>query len=380
MSFDLILKGGHVVDPSQNLDAVADVAFAGGKVAAIGPNLSGGKATRDVAGKIVTPGLIDIHTHVYWGGTSLGIDPVALALQSAVTTVIDAGSAGAGNFPGFRKHIIEPSPIRILAYINISFPGIFAFSKPVMVGESTDLRLLDPNECVRICREHKDLVVGVKVRVGGVASGPTGATPLYLAVDAADELGIPMMAHLDRLPPARHEVLPHLRKGDILTHCYRPFPNAPIQGDGRVRAEVLEARARGVYFDIGHGGGSFAFNTAREALAHGFPPDIISSDAHVLSIDGPAYDLLVTMSKMLCLGMSLNDVVRCCTATPAKALRHEELGTLKVGAIGDASVLELAKGQFDYTDVVGETIKGDQRLFPAGMVIAGGWRDTTAKK
>jgi dihydroorotase len=377
VSFDLILKGGRVVDPSQNLDAVSDVAFAGGKVAAIGPNLSGAKATRDVAGKIVTPGLIDIHTHVYWGGTSLGIDPVALALQSAVTTVIDAGSAGAGNFPGFRKHIIEPSPIRILAYINISFPGIFAFSKPVMVGESTDLRLLDPNECVRICREHSDLVVGVKVRVGGVASGPTGATPLYLAIDAADELGIPMMAHLDRLPPARHEVLPHLRKGDILTHCYRPFPNAPIQGDGRVRAEVLEARARGVYFDIGHGGGSFAFHTAREALAHGFPPDIISSDAHILSIDGPAYDLLVTMSKMLCLGMSLNDVVRCSSTTPAKALRREELGTLKVGAIGDASVLDLVKGEFDYVDVVGETVKGDQRLFPAGIVIAGLWRDTT---
>lgn len=376
MSFDLILKGGRVVDPSQNMDAIADVAFAGGKVAAIGPGLGAANAVRDVKGKIVTPGLIDLHTHVYWGGTSLGVDPVSLALQSAVTTVIDAGSAGAGNFLGFRKHIIEPSPIRILAYINISFPGIFAFSKPVMVGESTDLRLLDPAECVRICREHQDLVVGVKVRVGGTASGPTGATPLYMAIDAADELGIPMMAHLDKLPPARHEVLPHLRKGDVLTHCFRPFPNAPVQGDGRVRAEVLEARARGVLFDIGHGGGSFAFRTAREALAHGFPPDMISSDAHTLSIDGPAYDLLVTMSKMLCLGMNLMDVVRCSSTMPAKAIRHEELGTLKVGSVGDASVLDLVGGEFDYVDVVGETIRGDQRLFPAGMVIAGAWRDT----
>jgi len=376
VSFDLILKGGRVVDPSQQLDAVRDVAFAGGKVAAIGESLSGAKATRDVKGRIVTPGLIDIHTHVYWGGTSLGIDPVALALRSAVTTLIDAGSAGAGNFLGFRRHVIEPSPIRILAYVNISFPGIFAFSKPVMVGESNDIRLLDAGECVRIAREHQDLVVGVKVRVGGTASGPTGATPLYLALDAADELGMPMMAHLDRLPPARHEVLPFLRAGDVLTHCYRPFPNAPVKGDGRLRAEVLEARARGVLFDIGHGGGSFAFRTARAAMAHNFPPDIISSDAHSLSVDGPAFDQLVTMSKLLCLGMSLDDVVRASTETPARAIRRPELGTLEVGSVGDASVLDLVGGEFDYVDVVGETVKGDQRLFPAGMVIAGAWRDT----
>lgn len=378
MDFDLILKGGRVVDPGQNLDKTCDVAFAGGKVAAIGENLSGAKAVRDVRGRIVTPGLIDIHTHVYWGGTSLGIDPVALARRSAVTTVIDAGSAGAGNFHGFRRHIIEASPIRILAYLNISYPGIFAFSKPVMVGESTDVRLLDPNECVRVAQEHRDLVVGIKVRVGGTASGPAGATPLYIAIDAADMAGMPMMAHLDKLPPARHEVLPHLRRGDVLTHCYRPFPNAPVQGDGRVRPEVLEARARGVLFDIGHGGGSFAFRTAREALAHGFPPDIVSSDAHTLSVDGPAFDLLVTMSKMLCLGMSLNDVVRCCTSAPAGAMRRDELGTLKVGGIGDASVLDLVSGEFEYVDVVGETVAGDRRLFPAGMVVAGRWMETTS--
>ncbi len=378
MSFDLILKGGRVVDPSQNIDAVRDVAFADGKVAAIGEGLSGAKATRDVKGRIVAPGLIDIHTHVYWGGTSLGVDPVAVALRSAVTTLIDAGSAGAGNFPGFRRHIIEPSPIRILAYLNISFPGIFAFSKPVMVGESTDIRLLEPNECVRVARENRDLVVGVKVRVGGVASGPNGATPLYLALDAADELGMPVMAHLDRLPPTRHEVLPHLRAGDVLTHCFRPFPNAPVTGDGRMRAEVLEARARGVLFDIGHGGGSFAFRTARAALAHGFPPDIISSDVHTLSIDGPAFDQLVTMSKLLCLGMGLGDVVRASTETPARAIRRPELGTLKPGSVGDASVLDLVGGEFDYVDVVGEAVKGDKRLFPAGMVVGGKWMDAQA--
>lgn len=378
MAFDLILQGGRVIDPSQNLDQVTDVAFAGGKVAAIGDGLSGAKDVRAVKGRIVTPGLIDIHTHVYWGGTALGIDPVALARRSAVTTVIDAGSAGAGNFHGFRRHIIEASPVRILAYLNISYPGIFAFSKPVMVGESTDLRLLEPNECVRVARENRDLVVGIKVRVGGTASGPAGATPLYIALDAADQADMPLMAHLDKLPPARHEVLPHLRRGDVLTHCFRPFPNAPVQGDGRIRPEVLEARARGVLFDIGHGGGSFAFRTAREALAHGFPPDIISSDAHALSVDGPAFDLLVTMSKMLCLGMSLNDVVRCCTSAPARAMHRNELGTLRVGAAGDASVLDLASGSFAYVDVVDETITGDRRLLPAGMVVGGRWMDTAS--
>lgn len=377
MAFDLILKGGRVVDPSQNLDAVRDVAFAGGKVAAVGENLSGGK-TVDVKGRIVTPGLIDIHTHVYWGGTSLGVDPVMVAERSAVTTLIDAGSAGAGNMHGFRKHVIEPAPIRILAYLNISFPGIFAFSKPVMVGEGTDLRLLDANECVRVSREHSDLVVGVKVRVGGVASGENGATALYLALDAADMLGMPVMAHLDRMPPSRHEVLPYLRRGDVLTHCYRPFPNAPVHGDGKVRQEVWDARKRGVLFDIGHGAGSFAFRSAREALKNGFPPDIISSDVHTLSIGGPAFDLLVTMSKLLCLGMSLGDVVRACTETPAKAIRRPELGTLKAGGAGDASVLDLVSGKFDYIDVVEEKFVGDKRLKPVGMVVAGKWRGARA--
>jgi len=330
---------------------------------------------REVGGRIVTPGLIDIHTHVYWGGTSLGVDPVAFATRCAATTLIDAGSAGAANFHGFRRHVIEPSPIRILAYLNISYPGIFAFGKPVMVGECSDLRLLDAGECVRVAGEHRDLVVGVKVRVGGGASGGSGATPLYLALDAADELDLPVMAHLDRLPPARHEVLPRLRAGDVLTHCFRPFPNAPIHGDGRMRTEVLEARARGVLFDIGHGAGSFAFRSARAALAHGFPPDMISSDVHILSIDGPAFNLLVTMSKLLCLGMSLGDVIRCATEGPARGIRRPDLGTLKVGSAGDASVLDLVDGEFDYVDVVEETVKGKQRLFPVGMVVAGNWRD-----
>src|SRR5471032_3649424 len=167
---DLVLKGGRLVDPSLGIDKVTDIAFAGGKVAAIGDNLSA-TDTRDVKGKIVSPGLIDLHTHVYWGGTSLGVEAELLARTGGVTTSIDAGSAGPGNFHGSRRHVIEPCPVRILPFLNVSFPGIFAFSKTVMVGESADLRLLDPREAVRVARENKDLVLGIKVRVGKSASG-----------------------------------------------------------------------------------------------------------------------------------------------------------------------------------------------------------------
>ncbi len=377
MAYDLVLTGGRVLDPAQRLDTLADIAFAGNRVAAIGPDLArGARQSRDVTGKIVTPGLIDLHTHVYWGGTSLGVDPEMLARRSAVTTLVDAGSAGPGNFHGFRKHIIEPSPVRILPYINISFAGIFAFAKAVMVGENSDIRLVDPVECVRVARQHKDLIVGVKARVGGVASFGTGVAALDIALAAADELGVPVMAHLDRPPPSSREVLTRLRPGDILTHCFRPFPGGPVLGDGSLREEVLAARHRGVIFDIGHGGGSFGFRSARAALAAGFEPDVISSDAHELSIDGPAYDLLVTLSKMLCLGMTLEAVIKAATAAPAAALRRPELGTLVAGGIGDASVLSIENGRFDYVDVVGETFVGDQRLFPAGMVVGGRWIET----
>src|SRR6186997_2363586 len=199
---DLVLKGGRVVDPSQGLDKVTDIAFANGKVAAIGDNLSG-KDSRNVAGKIVSPGLIDLHTHVYWGGTSLGVEAELVARTGGVTTFIDAGSAGPGNFAGFRKHVIEPSPVRILAYLNISYPGIFAFSASVMVGECTDFALLDLRECVRVARENSDIVVGVKVRVGRGAGGRSGVAPLDMAIEAAEELGLPVMAHLDYPPPSR---------------------------------------------------------------------------------------------------------------------------------------------------------------------------------
>jgi dihydroorotase len=369
---DLVLKGGRVVDPSQGIDRVADVAFSGGKVAAIGDGLQG-KDARDVRGRIVTPGLIDLHTHVYWGGTSLGVAAEPLARSGAVTTFVDAGSAGPGNFHGFRAHVIEPSPVRILPYLNLSYPGIYAFSQQVMVGESADLRLLDARECARVAEENRDLVLGIKVRVGRGTSNELGNMPLEMALEVAEEIGMPIMAHLDNPPPSRKDVLKLLRPGDILTHCFRPFPNAPATADGLVREEVLEARARGVIFDIGHGGGSFGFKTTRAMLANGFLPDVISSDVHILSINGPAFDLLTTMSKFLVLGLDLPTVIRLATVNAASAIRKPELGTLKPGSVGDASILELRDGSFEYLDVIGEKVVGKQRLLAAGVVVGGKW-------
>ncbi|MBL8698337.1 MAG: amidohydrolase/deacetylase family metallohydrolase [Alphaproteobacteria bacterium] len=369
---DLVLKGGRVIDPAQSIDRVTDIAFTGGKVAAIGDGLAA-KETRDVRGKVVCPGLIDLHTHVYWGGTSLGVAAEPLARNGAVTTFVDAGSAGAGNFAGFRKHVIEVSPVRILPYLNLSFPGIFAFSKTVMVGESSDLRLLDMRECARIASENRDLILGIKVRVGKGTSDMTGNMPLEMAIEVAEEVGMPVMAHLDNAPPSRRDVLKLLRPGDILTHCFRPFPNAPATADGRVHEEVLEARARGIIFDIGHGGGSFGFKTTRAMLKNGFLPDVISSDIHVLSIEGPAFDLVTTMSKFLVLGVDLPTVIRLSTLNAAKAIGKPDLGTLRTGATGDAAVLEIKDGSFEYLDVIGERVVGNQRITAAGVVLAGRW-------
>jgi dihydroorotase len=373
--YDLLLKGGRVIDPSQGLDGTYDVAFEGRKVAAVnaGIDASAAQEVRDVSGKIISPGLIDLHTHVYWGGTSLGVDADTIARRSGTTTFVDAGSAGAGNLAGFRKHVIEPSDPRILAYLNISFPGIYAFSKTVMVGECEDLRLLDSRECLRVAKENLDIIVGLKARVGFRAGGNSGLAPLALAVEVADELGLPVMAHIDNPPPTRSEVLGILRPGDILTHCFRPFPNAPIHGDNTIRKEILEARERGIIFDIGHGYGGFSYRSGRAMLAEGIKPDVLSSDVHVICVDGPAHDVLAVMSKFMALGMTLTEVIAATTANPARALRRNDIGTLRVGAAGDATILVEAGGSFVHTDVLGEQIHTDTRLEHRGIVIGGRW-------
>jgi dihydroorotase len=375
MTYDLILRGGRVVDPLQKLDAVTDVAFSDGKVARIGAGLQAAASTdvRDISGRIVTPGLIDLHTHVYWGGTSLGIDAEDFCRSSGVTTAVDTGSAGPGNFAGFRKHVIERSAVRILAYLHVSFAGIYAFSPRVMVGESEEIRLMAPIDAAEVANANRDIIVGIKVRVGARASGRSGTVPLDIALQVADEVGLPLMAHIDEPPPSYEEVLARLRPGDILTHAFRPFPNSPATAQGTVKRAVIEARRRGVLFDIGHGKGSFAFKTARAMLANGFLPDTISSDVHALCIKGPAFDQVTTMSKFLCLGMPLTEVIAASTVNAAFALKRPELGSLKPGSVGDATILSVKEGRFDYVDVVGEHLTGDRRIVSEGVVLAGRW-------
>ena len=372
MDYDLILRGGRVVDPGTGRDEVADVALLGGKVAAVGPALPGsGRAERDVAGCVVMPGNIDFHAHVYWGGTSLGIDGDKLARRCGTTTWVDAGSAGPGNFPGFLRHVIEPSATRILAYLHVSHAGIFGFSHQVMVGESQDMRLMDTETCAAVARANPDVVRGIKVRIGMNTSGVNGIAPLYHALEAADRAGLPVMCHIDRPPPRYTDVLKELRPGDTLTHCFKPFPNAPCHADGRVRDACWEARQRGVVFDIAHGKGSFDFTVAEAMLAGGFLPDVISSDVHALCIDGPAFDAMETMSKFLHLGMELPDIVRAVTATPARVLDRPDLSDLSVGSTGDVTCMRIREGRFTLTDVSGNTRAARQRFALDCVAVAG---------
>lgn len=375
MAYDLILKGGHVIDPSQKLDGVADVAFAGGKVAAVGKDLKADAktVTRDVKGKIVSPGLIDLHTHVYDGGTSLGINAEDFCRLSGVTTAVDTGSAGPANFMGFRKHVIEKSEVRILAYLHVSFAGIYAFSNTIMVGESEEMRMLAPADCAEVAEKHRDVLVGIKIRVGRHASGTNGWNALKMALEVADHVGMPLMCHIDHPPPSYEDVIGLLRPGDVLTHAFRPFPNTPVNAQGKVKPEVIAARKRGVIFDIGHGKGSFAFKTARGMLANGFQPDVISSDVHTLCINGPAFDQVTTMSKFLCMGMPLYDVIAASTVNAASAMKRPELGSLKPGSVGDATILDIKDGKFNYVDVVGEVLEGKQKIDSVGVVIGGKW-------
>ncbi|KIC12618.1 dihydroorotase [Leisingera sp. ANG-M1] len=370
--YDLILRGGHVIDPGQGVDGKSEVAFADGKVAEVAASISGtAERTEDVSGCLITPGLIDLHTHVYWGGTSIGIAADDYARSSAVTTLVDTGSTGPGNFAGFQHHVINQAEARILVYLHISHAGIFAFSNRVMVGESEEMRLMDPLTALEVAKANPETIIGIKVRLGAWTSGIHGLAPLEFAMQVAEQAGLPLMVHIDDPPPSYDEVVSRLRPGDVLTHCFRPFPNTPLTGTGDVRPAVLEARRCGVIFDIGHGMSSFSVEVARQMLANGFWPDTISSDVHTLCIEGPAFDLLTTLSKFLSLGMPLPEVIRAATQNAAAAVQRPELGTLAPGTVGDASILRLQEGKFTFEDGDKETFEGTQKLTAAGTVLGG---------
>ena len=379
MQADLLLKGGRVIDPQSATDDILDITVAGSKIQEIGKNLESNNAqTFDCHGLIVTPGLIDLHTHVYWGGTAIGVDPDEHADKSACTTLVDAGTAGPGNLAGFVKHIIEPARVRILPFLNLSFAGIFAFSDRVMVGECLDLEMLNAEAALECSIDYADIIAGIKVRVGRYASGAMGIHPMNIALDVCEEANLRLMCHLDHPPPSREEVVSRLRPGDILTHCFKPFPNAPVRlRDGGIYEEIKLARERGVIFDIGHGAGSFSFKTGEAMLASGFKPDCISSDIHCLSVNGPVYDQLTTLSKFLALGMPLGDVIDCSTRNPANAIDRPDLGRLAANGVADISILKLEEGVFEFHDADHDSISAKQHLKAQAVVQQGIYRNLT---
>ncbi|WP_421759361.1 amidohydrolase/deacetylase family metallohydrolase [Devosia sp.] len=370
--YDLVLRGGRVIDERNGLDGRYDVAIRSGKVAAVAASIDPGTSkVRDVSGCIVAPGLIDIHTHVYHKATSLSVDPGFIARRSACTTLVDAGSAGAGNYDGFRDYVMAHSPYRILAFLNISFPGIFGFDKDVSIGEATARAMLPVHRCVEKIEANRDRIIGVKVRIGGIVTGDLGLGALELALEAANEVSLPLMTHIGHPPPSYSDVVDMLRPGDILTHCYRPEPNSAIGPDGKVLDAVWQARERGVLFDIAHGMGAFGYDTAETALRDGFKPDLISSDVHVIAVEGPGYDMLHTMSKLLNCGLTAAEVIGMSTSRPALAIRHPELGQLGIGSPADLTVLREYDSDYVFSDVVGTRRQGSTLLQPVAVYLAG---------
>ncbi|MCI0528550.1 MAG: amidohydrolase/deacetylase family metallohydrolase, partial [Nitrospira sp.] len=288
-------------------------------------------------------------------------DPIAA--RSGVTTLVDAGSAGAANFLGFRLHVIERSRCRILPFLHIAYTGLSCFGYIPGLGELQDLRYGDVGKAIEVAKEHTDLVVGIKVRLDRVATGSNGMAALWLAREAADAIDKPLMVHTAYPPPTRMEILPALRSGDIVTHIFRGEPGSILTRNGKIRPEVYTLQERHVITDLGHGVGSFTFETARQALAQGFRPDVLSTDIHQLNINGPVYDLPTTLSKFLNLGLTLEEVITMSTLHPARAIGYEgKLGTLKPGVPADVAVFELQEGSFEFFDVDKKVMKGTQRL------------------
>jgi dihydroorotase len=371
--YDLIISGGTLIDPALGIHDQCDVAFANGMVAAVAPALPTDMAAKTInaTGKLVVPGLVDAHVHVFEGVSHYGINPDVTCLAHGATTVVDAGSAGADTFDGFRKYIIEASDTRILAHVNISSMGMISRE----VGELDDIKWASVPKALAAIEKHRDVVLGVKVRLTRHlnCSESAGIRPLFLAREAADAAGLPLMIHpQDSWAESLDQVLEVLRGGDIMTHMYHGERHGILDENGRIRRSVLEARERGVIFDVGHGEGSFVWEVAETALAQGFTPTTISSDLHKYNVNGPVYDLITTVAKFLQLGLSLDDALAKVTAVPARVVGMEgKIGTLAVGSFGDAVVLDLQEGAFELHDSRRTIRTGNVRLVPEVVVKAG---------
>ena len=373
MKYDLIIRGGTLVDPAAGLSAVRDVAFSAGRVAAVGERLDRGRAREviDAAGCVVTPGLIDLHVHVFPGVSHYGIEPDPTCLARGATTVVDAGSAGADIFPGFRIYVIDVSETRILAQMNISSQGMLTEE----IGEFEIPEYADVDKACRMIERHRDVVLGVKVRLTRhtIVSEQSGMLPLHRAREAADSAGLPIMVHpQDAWCDSIDDILRVMKEGDILTHCYHDFPCGILDGEGRVRDSVREAIERGIVFDVGHGAGSFSWEVVEKALSQDVLPTTISSDLHVYNVHGPVYDLASVVTKFLHLGLSLEDAISRVTSVPAGIVGMAgEVGTLAKGAFGDAVVFELRDGDYRLEDSRGNVRMGRRNLVPVTVVKGG---------
>jgi dihydroorotase len=362
--YNLLIKGGHVIDPKNQINGVMDVAISDGKIAQVAANIPASQArtVADATGMYVAPGLIDIHAHVYYGtdpDANLGngmssVPPDGFTFRSGVTTAVDAGGSGWRTFKHFKEQVIDQSRTRVLALINIVGHG--------MRGDPTeqDLADMDPYLTALQIVENKNLIVGIKC---AHYNGPEW-TPVDRAVEAGKLANVPVMVDFGYFMPERpfqDLVLKHLRPGDIYTHMY--LGRVPmIDKDGKVEPYLFEARKRGVIFDVGHGGGSFVYRQAVPAVKQGLVPDSISTDLHTGSMNAGMKDQVNIMSKFLNLGMTIEDVILRSTWNPAKEIKRQDLGHLTLGAVADIAVLSLRKGTFGYTDVEGGKMMGTQKL------------------
>jgi dihydroorotase len=386
MVLDTVVRGGRVVDPSQGLDEAVDVGLIGPRIGAIGPDLLAqgvrGEVV-DASGLIVTPGWVDLHTHVYWGVAPLGVEADRHCLRRGVTTAVDAGSSGASTFPGFKRYVIDVSATRILAMLHLSAIGMMRDDTfDDAIGELEDIRWANVARAVEVARAYSEVITGIKIRISeqhvGCDADHTREV-LRRARDAADALGKPVMVHSGSTAIPLDEVLGYLVRGDIVTHVYHRRPEGVLDVAGHVRPAVRSAIERGVNFDVGHGAGSFSWAVARAGLAQGLLPDTISSDIHAWNIGGPVYDLATTASKLLHLGLSLTEVIRRVTTTPAACLgRAAELGTLKPGAAADLTLLRVEQGEFHFRDSYGGEELGGTRLVPVSVIRGGRRFDCTA--
>jgi dihydroorotase len=349
------------------------VGFAGGTVAAVSRDLPTADAAEvvDCAGQIVCPGMIDLHVHVFWGVSHYGIDADTHCVAKGVTTAVDAGSAGADTFPGFRKYVIDVTATRLFAHLNISSQGMLTHE----IGELDNIKYANVPKAIATIEQHRDVILGVKVRLTRheIVSEAAGIRPLHLAREAADAVRLPIMVHpQEAWCDSLDDILGVMRGGDILTHCYHGLSHGILDADRKVRRSVRDAMDRGVIFDVGHGRGSFDWDVAEQALAQGVQPQTISSDLHAYNVSGPAHDLATTVTKFLHLGLPLEVAIEKVTATPARVIRmSDRIGTLRPGAWGDAVVFDVLRGPVELIDSRGQRRTGKERLVPRTVVRGG---------